>query len=125
MKLLKPLDTLKELEEKLNGQNPYEWAKKYVDELNKQEEKQNRDVIVKCSQSKRIEKDVQNSFNGGYLFLQQIYLQLGLHKICKDIFARYKFKYNLDSILSRLIYGRILFTSSKLNTYQESKILLE
>ena len=48
-----------------------------------------------------------------------------LHKICKEISHRYKFTYNLDSILSRLIYGRILFPSSKLNTYQESKNLLE
>ena len=48
-----------------------------------------------------------------------------MHKICKTISDNYKFSYNLDSILSRLIYGRILFPSSKLNTYQESKKLLE
>jgi transposase len=50
---------------------------------------------------------------------------LGLHRICKEISNNYKFTFNLDSILSRLIYGRILFPSSKLNTYQESKSLLE
>ena len=48
-----------------------------------------------------------------------------MHKICKTISDNYKFSYNLDSILSRLIYGRILFPSSKLNTYQESNKLLE
>ena len=114
-----------ELRERLNGEDPYEWAKKYIEELNKKEKEQTRDVIVKYSQSKRVEKGIQRSFNGGYLFLQQIYHQLGLHKICKDISTRYKFTFNLDSILSRLTYGRILFPSSKLNTHQESKSLLE
>jgi transposase len=124
-KIVEKLGTIKDLEEKLNGQDPIEWAKSYIDELNKLEMKQSRDVIVRYSQSKLIKKNVQISFNGGYLFLQQLYHQLGLHKICNDISAKYKFTFNLDSILSRLVYGRILFPSSKLNTYQESKNLLE
>lgn len=124
-KIIEKLGTIKELEQKLNGQDPIEWAKEYIEELNKKEKNQKRDVFVKYSQSKQIEKDIQRSFNGGYLFLQQLYHQLGLHKICYDISEKYKFTFNLDSILSRLIYGRILFPSSKLNTYQESKYLLE
>jgi transposase len=124
-KIVEKLGTEAELRERLNGEDPYEWAKKYIEELNKKEKEQTRDVIVKYSQSKRVEKGIQRSFSGGYLFLQQIYHQLGLHKICKDISTRYKFTFNLDSILSRLIYGRILFPSSKLNTHQESKSLLE
>ncbi len=124
-KIVEKLGTVKELEEKLGGQDPIEWAKNYVVELNKKEKEQTRDVLVKYSQSKRIEKGIQRSFNGGYLFLQQIYHQLGLHKICSDISSRYKFTFNLDSILSRLIYGRIIFPSSKLNTFLESKQLLE
>ena len=124
-KIVEKLGTVKELEEKLNGQDPIEWAKKYIDELNQKEKEEKRDVLIKYNQSKVIEKDVQRSFNGGYLFLQQLYHQLGLHRICNDITAKYKFTFNLDSILSRLIYGRILFPSSKLNTYQESNQLLE
>ena len=124
-KTVKKLGRVADLEKKLNGQDPIKWARDYIAELNKREKEQNRDVIVKYNQSKKIEKDVQRSFNGGYLFLQQIYYQLGLHKICKDISNKYKFTFNLDSILSRLIYGRILFPSSKLNTCQESKSLLE
>ena len=124
-KIVEKLGTVKELEEKLNGQDPIEWAKDYIEELNQKEKEQNRDVLVKYNQSKQIERDLQRSFNGGYLFLQQLYHQLGLHKICNDISSKYKFTFNLDSILSRLIYGRILFPSSKLNTYQESKHLLE
>lgn len=123
--IVEKLGTEAELREKLNGLDPYEWAKNYIDELNQKEKEQKRDVIVKYSQSKLIDKDEQHSFNGGYLFLQQLYYQLGLHRICKEISNKYKFTFNLDSILSRLIYGRILFPSSKLNTYQESNRLLE
>ena len=121
--IVEKLGTLDELQKVHN--DPIAWAKEYIKELNKNEKEQNRDVLVKYSQSKQIDKNVQRSFNGGYLFLQQLYHQLGLHKICKDISARYKFTYSLDSILSRLLYGRILFPSSKLNTYQESRSLLE
>ena len=119
------LGTEKELREKLNGQDPYEWAKKYIEELNQKEKEESREVIIKRKQSTLINKDEQLSFNGGYLFLQKLYHDLKLHKICKDISDKYKFSFNLDSILSRLIYGRILFPSSKLNTYQLSKTLLE
>ena len=124
-KIVEKLGTVKDLREKLNGQDPIKWAEGYVAELNKKEKQQNRDVLVKYRQSKRIEKGIQRSFNGGYLFLQQIYHQLGLHSICNDISSKYKFTFNLDSILSRLIYGRIIFPSSKLNTFLESKQLLE
>ncbi len=119
------LGTEKELREKLNGQDPYVWAKNYIEELNKKEKEENRQVIIKFRQSKLINKGEQQSYNGGYLFLQQLYHNLKLHKICSEISDRHKFAFNLDSILSRLIYGRILFPSSKLNTYQLSKTLIE
>ena len=57
--------------------------------------------------------------------IQQLYHELRLDRICKDISDRYKFTFNLDSILSRLIYGRILFPHSKLCTSQLSRRLLE
>ena len=52
---------------------------------------------------------------GTYLFLQQIYYQLKLPSICRQISKRNAFAYDLDNILSRLVYGRILFPSSKLS----------
>lgn len=124
-KIVEKLGTEKELREKLNGEDSYEWAKKYIEELNKKEKEESREVIIKRKQSTLINKGEQLSYNGGYLFLQQLYHDLKLHKICKDIYKKYKFTFNLDSILSRLIYGRILFPSSKLNTFQLSKTLLE
>ena len=57
--------------------------------------------------------------------MQKIYHELGLHKICKEISQKYKFDFDLDSILSRLIYGRVIFPSSKLATYELSKKFIE
>jgi transposase len=124
-KIVEKLGTVAELEKKLNGQDPIEWAKKYVEELNKKEKEESREVIVKYSPTKLINKGEQHCFNGGYLFLQKIYHELGLHKLCKDITTKYKFKFDLDSILSRLTYCRILFPLSKLATYEESKKFIE
>lgn len=119
------LGTESELREKLNGQDPYEWAKKYIEELNQQEKEECRQTLIKRSQSKLIPKGEQQCFHGGYLFLKRLYHDLKLHQICREISDRRKFSFDLDSILSRLLYGRILFPSSKLSTYQLSKTLLE
>lgn len=124
-KIVEKLGTVKELKEKLNGQDPIEWAKRYIDELNEKEKEDKREVIVKYSPVKTIDKDVQRSFNGGYLFIQQIYYTLGLHKICEKISNKYKFTFDLNSVLSRLVYGRILFPASKLATSQLSENFIE
>ena len=110
---------------KSNGEDPIVWAKKYIEELNKKEKEGHIEVIEKYSNSKQIPKNVQKIFNGGYLFLQDIYYGLKLDEICKNISKQYKFEYDLNSILSRLIYTRILNPSSKLSSYEASKKLLE
>ena len=84
-KVVEKLGTIDELKAKLNGEDPIEWAKKYIEELNRKEKEDKREVMIKCSPSKLISKDDQRSFNGGYVFLQKIYHELGLHKICKEI----------------------------------------
>lgn len=124
-RVVEKLGTLAELQQKLNGQDPIEWAKSYIEELNKKEKEQSREVIVKYSPSKVIPKDQQYLFNGGYLFLQQIYHELNLHKVSAAISKKYKFSFDLNAILSRLLYGRILFPSSKLATYQQSSKFIE
>lgn len=125
-KVVKKLGTVKELEKKLKGRDPIEWAKEYVAKLNRLEEKGKEPIVIaKYSPSKLVNKGERRSFNGGYLFLQNIYYKLGLDRICNEISKKYKFEYSLDSILSRLLYGRILFPSSKLSTYELSSELLE
>ena len=67
----------------------------------------------------------QTSYNGGYLFLQDIFHSLKLDKICRDIQDEYKFEYDLADVLSRLIYSRIIYPSSKLSTFEDSKNFIE
>lgn len=114
-----------EVKQKSNGEDPYIWAKKYVDELNKKEQEGTREILIKKSQTQLIDKDKRNLFNCGYFFLEKIYYGLQLDKICESITNKYQFKYDLNSILSRLIYGRIIFPSSKLAINELSKKFIE
>lgn len=122
-KIVEKLGTLSELS-KIHS-DPISWAKAYIQQLNFQEKEASRKVNIQFSQSTTITKDTQKLFNIGYLFLQQIYFMLGLNKITSNISSKYNFSFNLDSILSRLIYSRIIFPSSKLSTTKESKKFLE
>jgi len=72
-----------------------------------------------------LNKDEPLVFNGGYLFLQKLYHELGLHKICSEISKKYNFDFNLNSVLSRLVYSRIIYPSSKLATFELSKKFIE
>lgn len=123
-KVIEKLGTYENLKKILN-EDPIVWAKKYVDELNLKEKEGTRDVLVKYSPTKIIEKNMQNSFNVGYLFLEKIYYELGLNNICNEISNKYKFAYDLNNILSRLIYSRIIYPSSKLATFELSKKYIE
>lgn len=102
------------------------WAQEQLRILNEEEEKQkSHKVLIPFRTTSRIEKDQRLSFNAGYLFLQRIYYQLHLPSICKKIQKECSFEYDLNGILSRLIYGRILFPSSKLSCFEQSAKLLE
>ena len=124
-KVVEKLGTYKELEKKLAPQDPIEWAKNYVNELNKKEKNGTREILIKYSPVKFIDKNSNFTFNCGYLFLEKIYYQLGIDKICEEISKNSQFKYNLNDILSRLVYGRIIFPSSKMSTFELSKKFIE
>ncbi|MGV8146682.1 MAG: IS1634 family transposase [Alkaliphilus sp.] len=124
-KIVEKLGTYDDLLKKVDGEDPIEWAKKHIEELNKKEKEEKREILVKYSTAKIIKRNQQVSFNGGYLFLQKIYHELGLHQICSRISDKYKFSFDLDSVLSRLIYGRIIYPASKLATHKLSSKLIE
>ncbi len=124
-RIVEKLGTLPEIIEREKCDDPYLWAKEYIAKLNEEEKLATREVIVRYSQAKQMPKDKQTSFNGGYLFLDKIYNELKLPKICSDISAKYKFKYDLNNILSRIVFSRILFPMSKKSTYESCKNFLE
>ena len=122
---IEKLGNIDEVRTKAGGGDPYAWAQEYVNELNRKEYEDKKSVIVSYSPSRLISKGEQNSFNCGYLFLQDIYYKLGLNKICDEIKKRHAFEYDLNEILSKLVYSRIIYPSSKLSTYAQSGKFLE
>lgn len=124
-KIVEKLGTLNELKKKLNNQDPIEWSKKYIEKLNVQEKINTRKIIIEKSQNTLIKKEKQTLYNCGYLFLVKIYYDLKLNNICEKISEKYKFKFDLNSILSNLIYTRIIEPSSKLSSFEASKKFIE
>ena len=123
-KIIERLGELKEVEQKANGEDPIIWAKKYIEKRN-QEEKQNKGVYFEKLVEGIPLDELQKTFNIGYLFLQNIYYSLELDKIFKNISEKYRIKYDLNSILSNLIYTRIIEPSSKLSSFEASKKFIE
>lgn len=113
------------IREKYGVEDAEAWARKHVEKLNRKAAEKNSVINIPFSPSVSIPTEGRRSFNVGYTFLQQIYYDLGLHTICTMIKRRHKFSYNLNSILSRLVYARIIYPSSKLATYELSQKFIE
>lgn len=101
------------------------WAKEQVRLMNEAEKEDSASFNIELCAATDLALDAQRCFNGGYLFLQQIYYELGLDRICAMIRTRHGFSYNLNSILSRLVYTRILYPASKLSSYKDSGRFIE
>lgn len=126
-RIYKKLGKFNDLVAQFNGDKDkmMEWArneaKKETDLYNQKYGK----VSVDFSQGARIVLNEQRLFNTGYFFLQCLVTQLRLDKICRSIKSRHKFQYDLLAIFTDLIYARILHPSSKRETYEYCKTLLE
>ena len=123
--IIENLGSASEICKKYNVKDADVWAAKYIKNRREEESSKDHKVMIPFNASVIIPQDKRLGFNVGYLFLQQIYYKLGLPTICNKIKKEKTFEYNLDSILSRLVYGRILFPSSKLSCYEQSQELLE
>ena len=123
--IVKKLGTEKSIRETYGVDDVDAWAKEQLRIMNEEEAASDHKVLIPLSTDRIVDADVRLSFNAGYLFLQQIYYQLGLPSICRKIKKENSFEYDLDNILSRLVYGRILFPSSKLSCFEQSEKLIE
>ena len=124
-KVYENIGNFEKLKQRAGNEDPIEWLNNYVKELNEKQRENSLPIIIQKNPNKIIDKNVQASFNIGYLFLQDIYYKLRLNNICKDISDKYQFKFDLNDILSKLIFSRILFPASKLKTLELSKKFLE
>ena len=78
------LGSEQEIREK-TGRDPMEWAKERAAFLTQQEKAENHDVSFTLSPAKLITKNYQYTFQVGYLFLQKIFYELGMDRICTSI----------------------------------------
>ena len=126
------LDTIgneKELIELANkeGISLEDWINRFVDNYNNEHKiiKEPIEVTIKKYANRLIPKDKEFEFNIGYLFLKDIYYSLKIDKIIKKISNKYKFEFDLNEVLSNLVFSRIIYPSSKLKTYELSQKFLE
>ncbi len=123
----KHVERIGNLEEvkKMAGDIDYKvWLKDYVKNYN--EEHCKKEIItIKKNNKKIIDSNVNNKFNVGYLFLEKLYNQLNIKNICDSISDKYKFQFDLNEILSYLVYARIIYPSSKLETFKQCQNFIE
>ena len=128
-KVVKKLGTLDELMRELDTDRDgvMAWAKEQarIETKRYKENERTKTVLIPFHADRMLNYDKQKLFKGGYLYLQFIYYKLQLDKVCRKIRTRHKFKYDLNAILSDLIYTRILDPSSKRSSFKAASDYLE
>jgi len=116
-KIFEKLGNQEQIEERFGKIDTINKIKEYINKLNNEDKEE----LLKreYNPNKRISNNVKRKFNIGYLFLEKLYYQLKLNDICYEIKNKYKFQFDLNEILSYLIYARIIFPSSKLETFKQ------
>lgn len=73
-KIIEKLGTYDKLKE--THDDPVAWAKEYVNELNRKASEEGQKITVEYYPKAQISKDTQNLYNGGYIFLQTIRMNI-------------------------------------------------
>ena len=128
-KRIRTLGTLRELMETLNTDRDgvMAWAKEQarLETEKYKKDQEARTVLIPFHADRPLDYDCQKLYRGGYLFLQSIYYGLGFDRICRKIRSRHQFQYDLNAVLSDLIYTRILEPGSKRASYKTAMDFLE
>lgn len=128
-KTIRKLGTLAELSKRLHTDRDgvLAWANEQarLETARYKSEKEDALVMVPFHSNKLMDYHKQKLFTGGYLFLQSVYYGLKMDSICRKIKSRYKFEYDLNAILSELIYTRVLVPSSKSSSLRTAEQFLE
>lgn len=114
----KKLGTLEDVKKLAGNQDPYEWAKQEAKRYTKLEKENKLDISITFSSDKELEANKNNLKDVGYLYLQKIYSQLELKKYIDSISSNYRHKYDLNAVLSSMIFSRIIFPASKSASYK-------
>lgn len=122
-KLFEKLGNQEQVEKRFGKIDTINKIKEYINQLNNE----NKDELLKreYNPNKRIAPGVKRQFNVGYLFLEKLYNQLNIKNICDNIQDKYQFHFDLNEILSYLVYARIIYPSSKLETFKQCQSFIE
>ena len=103
------------------------WAKNEVklETERYKKEKEAKTVLIPFHADKQLDYNKQTFYRGGYLFLQSIYYGFQMNKTCRKLKAKYKFKYDINAILSDLIYARVLEPASKRSSFKTASEFME
>ncbi len=124
-KIVHKIGNLEEVKQ-MSGNQDYEvWLKDYVKNYNNEHSSKKEFITIKKNSNKIIQFNTNVSFNIGYLFLKKIYNDLKLKDICKEIENKYQFKFGLNEILSYLVFARIIYPSSKSETFKQCQNFIE
>ena len=123
-KIVKRIGNLEDVKIMASNTDYMVWLKDYVKQYN-EEHCKSETIIIKKNNKKLISMNNKISFNVGYLFLKKLYNQLKLNNICYEIQNKYKFQFDLNEILSYLVYARIIYPSSKLETFRQCQNFIE
>ena len=123
-KIVKRIGNLEEVKIMAGNKDYKDWLKDYVKKYN-EENCKSETIIIKKNNQKIISMDSKVSFNVGYLFLKSIYSKLNLNDICSQIQEKYKFEFDLNEVLSYLVFARIIYPSSKLETFKQCQNFIE
>ena len=116
-KIFEKLGNQEQVEKRFGKIDTINKIKEYINELNNED----KDELLKreYNPNKRIAPGIKRQFNVGYLFLQKLYNQLKINDICNSIQDKYQFHFDLNEILSYLVFARIIYPSSKLETFKQ------
>ena len=87
-------------------------------ELAKQKSKNEITEFTIKNLNTKVIDNTSNFKNLGYIALKKIYKELGLDKFMEDKNENLKVKYDLDDIFSLLVFSRIMYPSSKKETFE-------
>lgn len=122
-KIFEKLGNQEQVEKRFGKTNTIKNIKEYINKLNNEDKE---DLLKReYNPNKRISLGVKRQFNVGYLFLEKLCNQLNIKSICDSISDKYKFKFDLNEILSYLVYARIIYPSSKLETFKQCENFIE
>jgi len=105
--------------------NIYDDPISYFKEIAKQRSNDEiNELVIKNLKAKTIDEN-SSSKNLGYVILKNIFHELELDTYLNEKQKKFKFDYNLNSIFQLLVYSRILYPSSKNETYNNKNIFFE